>query len=87
MSNTNVSFTLTASDKTQAAFASVGNGLGQLKSKSDTLFSAFSGGVAGGLATGLLGAGFTAAITGLRAPGNIRRRPVGAKLRRKDERP
>ena len=64
MSNTNVSFTLTASDKTQAAFASVGNGLGQLKTKSDTLFSAFSGGVAGGLATGLLGAGFTAAIKG-----------------------
>lgn len=64
MSNTNVSFTLTASDKTQAAFASVGNGLGQLKSKSDTLFSAFSGGVAGGLATGLLGAGFTTAIKG-----------------------
>ena len=64
MSNANVSFTLTASDKTQAAFASVGNGLGQLKSKSDTLFSAFSGGVAGGLATGLLGAGFTTAIKG-----------------------
>lgn len=64
MSNTNVSFTLTASDKTQAAFASVGNGLGQLKSKSESLFSAFSGGIAGGLATGLLGAGFTAAITG-----------------------
>jgi hypothetical protein len=64
VSNTNVSFTLTASDKTQAAFASVGNGLGQLKTKSDTLFSAFSGGVAGGLATGLLGAGFTAAIKG-----------------------
>ena len=64
MSNTNVSFTLTASDKTQAAFASVGNGLGQLKSKSESLFSAFSGGIAGGLATGLLGAGFSAAITG-----------------------
>ncbi len=64
MSNTNVSFTLTASDKTQAAFASVGNGLGLLKSKSESLFSAFSGGIAGGLATGLLGAGFTAAITG-----------------------
>ena len=64
MSNTNVSFTLSASDKTQAAFASVGNGLGQLKSKTDSLFSAFSGGVAGGLATGLLGAGFTAAIKG-----------------------
>lgn len=64
MSNTNVSFTLTASDKTQAAFASVGNGLGQLKSKSDTLFSAFSGGIAGGLVTGLLGAGFTTAIKG-----------------------
>ena len=64
MSNANVSFTLTASDKTQAAFASVGNGLGQLKTKSDTLFSAFSGGVAGGLATGLLGAGFGMAIKG-----------------------
>jgi len=64
VSNTNVSFTLTASDKTQAAFASVGNGLGQLKSKSESLFSAFSGGIAGGLATGLLGAGFSAAITG-----------------------
>lgn len=64
MSNTNVGITLTASDKTQAAFASVGNGLGQLKTKSDTLFSAFSGGIAGGLATGLLGAGFTTAIKG-----------------------
>ena len=64
MSNPNVSFTISASDKTQAAFASVGNGLGTLKSKSDSLFSAFSGGLAGGLATGLLGAGFTTAIKG-----------------------
>jgi len=64
VSNQNLGFTISASDKTQAAFASVANGLGIMKSKSDSLFSAFSGGLAGGLATGLLGAGFTTAIKG-----------------------
>ena len=62
MSNTNVSFTLTASDKTQAAFASVGNGLGHLENKSAALRTAFSGALIGGLASGLLGAGFTASV-------------------------
>lgn len=60
--NTKVGITLTASDQTQAAFNSVNAGLGALKSKTDGLFSAFSGGLGGGLMTGLLGAGFGAAV-------------------------
>jgi ribosomal protein L12E/L44/L45/RPP1/RPP2 len=60
--NTKVGITLTASDQTQAAFNSVNAGLGALKNRTDSLFSTFSGGVASGLMTGLLGAGFGAAL-------------------------
>lgn len=60
--STKVGITLTAEDKTQAAFNSVTTSLGALKTRSDSLFSAFSGGVAGGLVTGLLGAGFSTYI-------------------------
>ena len=52
--NTKVGITLTASDQTQAAFNSVNAGLASLKGKTDSLFSAFSGGIGGGLITGLL---------------------------------
>ena len=64
MSNTNVSFTLTASDKTQAAFASASNGLTTLKAKADGLISGGLAGGPGGLAAAIIGAGFTAAIKG-----------------------
>lgn len=57
-----VGITLTASDQTQAAFNSVNAGLANLKGKTDSLFSAFSGGLGGGLITGLLGAGFGTAV-------------------------
>lgn len=60
--NTKVGITLTASDQTQAAFNSVNAGLANLKGKTDSLFSAFSGGLGGGLITGLLGAGFGTAV-------------------------
>lgn len=60
--NTKVGITLTASDQTQAAFNSVNAGLASLKGKTDSLFSAFSGGIGGGLITGLLGAGFGTAV-------------------------
>ena len=43
--NTKVGITLTASDQTQAAFNSVNAGLASLKGKTDSLFSAFSGGI------------------------------------------
>lgn len=60
--NTKVGITLTASDQTQAAFNSVNAGLANLKGKTDSLFSAFSGGLGGGMITGLLGAGFGTAV-------------------------
>lgn len=62
--NQKVGITLTAEDKTLAAFNSVQNSLGALKTRSDSLFSGLSGGLAGGLAAGLLGAGFSAYISG-----------------------
>ena len=55
-------FVLSAKDDTQTAFRSATASLGELKLRADGLMASSMAGLGGGLAAGLLGAGFTAQI-------------------------
>lgn len=57
MSNTKVGITLSASDETQAAFASVNRSLGELAAKNQSVFQGI-GGFAGGLVGSIIGVDF-----------------------------
>lgn len=57
MSNTKVGITLSATDETQAAFASVNRSLGELAAKNQSLFQGV-GGFAGGMVGSMLGVDF-----------------------------
>lgn len=62
MTDKKIGIVISATDKTQAAFKSAQAGLVTLKEKADGLFATGGIGLAGGLASTLLGAGFSTAV-------------------------